>query len=464
MVDVKDISWGSYRSWSGPYYYGKVEHALPLPDPHGMLDEAVYVTAEAEGVATSVNAYDVCIMTLGAIQFCDRAPQLSATKLLGYVAANHSDKDHVISALAPALEASAATFRPNDKGEWRFYLGTRRVDSKSRQRELYMKGASGKKGQWRTEQKAHARLWAACLASVFEDEEARALQAEYTKPRMMSFVGSRAKALLFDRLDDSVSQADPTWVRALRVAYITFGVNNPKWAQQAVLHAHRKSKQPKWSPAYVIDCLRELVYRKGITIYPHRYHGIRPVLEELYGIYLPIKAAELRTAGRFIDASKGLFHCLKSVQAALERLGFDPGRIDGVMGGKTSAAAMAFQEANNSESPPLSRLPTSGILTDLTLSVLADAERLRRVQEDEPVTLPPQDEPSEVSDDGGVEPPSNVVDSPRGEPVVEATDPEPDGDVPGKEDAGGDQHIVVKIAMAIWGFIQQILAWKKGQA
>jgi len=309
-----------------------------------------------------------------------------------------------------------------------------------------MKGASGKKGAWSRTQKAHAKIWAACLASVFEDEEAKVLQARFTKPRMMTFVRNSAKKILFTD-DEEKAGANTKWVRALQVAYITFGVNNPKWASEAIAAANANSTQKKWSPAYFVDCLESLTYQKGITIYPHRYDSIRPVLEDLYGIYLPNKAHELKSASVFIDSTSGHFYCLKSIQHALHKLRFKPGKIDGLMGTKTRAATKAFQIANNSESPPLKRLLTNGVLTRKTLSALAKADQLRSVQEE---TAPHSNGLHEVDEEVYDTLPPDDETSPVIEPVVEAIDSTLV--VSHAIDKSNDTHIVIRILLAVWNF------------
>lgn len=53
---------------------------------------------------------------------------------------------------------------------------------------------------------------------------------------------------------------------------------------------------------------------------------------------------------------------IRAAQAALQRLGYDPGPIDGAMGQRTASAISAFQRA--------SQLPQTGSLTPETLSRL----------------------------------------------------------------------------------------------
>lgn len=347
MVSLSQIKVGSYSSYEGPYYYGK--HHWELPKNHDFLDEAFYVTSKTEGTLESINMYDRAICTVGSIQWADFAPQFYVMKLLNYVAENHSDPEFINKTLQTALEISNASFKKNSSGERRFFLKDKEVTTQAMQRELYFGGASGRKGQWTKIQLAHAKTWAAGLATVFENKEAQDLQAKFTKNRLMSFVSSYARTSLFNADDPTFKKANPKHVSLLQAAYISFAVNSPLWASNALKHADKATHIKKWSLEYVANVLNELVYNKGISIYPARYRAIRPTLISLYGTSLPKNPAELLKIidDMFYNASDGSIKNIKHVQLKLNELGINVGNADGIIGDKTKTGINIFKKKNN---------------------------------------------------------------------------------------------------------------------
>lgn len=294
MATPSDMNWGHYSSYEGVYYWGK--RRWKLPADHGVLDEYVFVMSSSEGCLDAMNLVDRCILSGGAIGWCDAYPQLSYTKLLGSVAEKHHDPTYLQRTLKPALDASGASFKKNASGQWRFFIGSQEVNTQELQRKLYFAGSSGKTGDWTGAQKAHAKLWAACCATVFEDADAQRIQIEYTKPKMMGFVTAYAKEVLFDDGDPKLAGADMRLVKALRAVYVSFAGNNPTWANAAIKNASVRSRHDKWSRAWCIDVMHDLTFLKGIKIYPDRYAKVAAVVDALYGIDLPKTAAGLREA------------------------------------------------------------------------------------------------------------------------------------------------------------------------
>lgn len=371
MATVDEIKWGAYKDMEGPFYWGK--HRFELPANSDIQDEMVYITSLTEGCADAINGYDSCIWTGGGLQWCDRAPFFLYAKLLGYIAEHHSNQQHIHDCLEPALKASNARFQEDGRGGWRFFLVRDKpieVTTQALQRELYFAGASGKKGEWSKAQRQHAKLWAACCATIFEDQEAIALQLRYTKDRVPQFALPEAKRILFDDSDPLLKGAMANWVRAARVTYISFAANNPTWALRALKEAD-ESKHVKYSPPWVVNLIRLLVSQH--KIYPHRYKTIRPKLEEIYGIDLPNTAEELERGDIFIEFSEGLYTNLKDIQAALIYLGYEPGPVDGLMGSQTRAAIKLFQADAG--------LEVSGKLKPATIQYMADQETKTRAEE-----------------------------------------------------------------------------------
>lgn len=292
MVTAAKIQWGSYQSYSGPFYWGK--HKWKLPADHDTMDELVFVMSSSEGNLDAMNLYDRCILSGGAIGWCDAWPQISYTKLLGLVADQHPDAGYIGRTLRPALDASGASFKKNASGQWRFFIGSQEVNSQDLQRKLYFAGSSGKTGDWTAEQKERAKLWAACCATVFEDPHAQRIQIEYTKPKMMGFVTAYAKEILFDDKDPKLVGADPLLVKSLRAIYVSFAGNNPTWASAAIKNAALRSKHDKWTRGWCVDVLHDLTFLKGIKIYPERYAKVVAVTEKLYAVGLPVDAQALK--------------------------------------------------------------------------------------------------------------------------------------------------------------------------
>jgi len=340
MVTITRIRWGRYGSYSGPFYYGTCK--WKLPETHDFLDEAFYVTQAAEGSLNSVNMYDRCICTVGSIQFCDAYPQLSVMKLLGRVIEEHPDPTAIYAILQPVLNASQSEFKKNARGQWRFFLKGKEVNSKRMQQKLYLGGSSGLTGEWSKEQTLAAKTWASCFASIFEDQHAQNIQAKFTKERLMSFVQFAAKETIFGSDQPAAGSTDETWAHVLQAAYISFAVNNPTWAAKALKVATTSTKFKKWSGGYVIDCLRSLVYNRQIKLYPIRYAAIRPELEKIYGIDLPTSANELATSTLVAD-SNGNFTSNKQLQKKLAELGYYDGKIDGILGKGSGIAMDSFR-------------------------------------------------------------------------------------------------------------------------
>lgn len=290
-IDASKIAWSAYGNFSGPYFRGTIDY--PLLDNPDFLDYCLEVLSVTEGKMNAVNGYDSCIISLGTIQWCDKI--FSATNMLGYIQEYHSNPNFVNEILNIPLNLSGASFKKTLSGKWRFVFNDNRgeISSNTKQRDLYFKGASGKKGEWSEEQKSHAKEWAAGFANLLADPEAMKYQIAYTKPRLMSFVSNEAKEILFQN-NEATNDNEKKLTLLIRTAYISFAANNPKWALEALKNAVAASKYEKWSYEWVVDVLRELTFFKGIRIYPIRYEAIRPVLERIYKISLPKMASVLK--------------------------------------------------------------------------------------------------------------------------------------------------------------------------
>jgi hypothetical protein len=285
MVTPEKIGWSSYGGYEGPFFHGLRGFKLPA-EPDEADRYLAAITAAEGGHYDAINMYDRGIISVGVIQWIE-AGQYSVSGMLGHVI-EKCGSDAVMVPLKPALDACNATFRKNAKGQWRFFFNDAKgeVDTLEKTRILFL-GCPGLKGTWTPEAKSRAKLWAACVANVWSTDEACRAQNTYTRPRLVWFVMADAKKLLFD------PEPDTGWVGALRAAFMTFAINRPSTANDMVKAAAAHLKSPKWSPDWCTGVLKQLTFGPKIAIYPVRYNGIRPVLEQLWGVSLPKTAQDL---------------------------------------------------------------------------------------------------------------------------------------------------------------------------
>lgn len=284
-VTVNQTMWGSYGAYEGPAYYGHIRYDAPGVD---FLEKAFLVTSATEGALNSVNMYDSCIMTVGAIQWCDRG-SFAVCDMVGKVA-EVCGVDYVLGILDPALKLSNATFKQNAAGKWRFYLdgGATEVNTVALQQKLYL-SCSGAKGSFSADARIHARTWCAAMASLWDDQRAQKAQVDFTKPKLMSFVFGGARSLFGDS-----SVPETGWSGMLKAACISYCINSPAAVGKAV--AGCKSTFPKWSAEWCLDVLAAITF-VGINTFPARYNAIRPVLEAQFGVVLPKNTAALAAKG-----------------------------------------------------------------------------------------------------------------------------------------------------------------------
>ncbi|MDI3291231.1 peptidoglycan-binding domain-containing protein [Polyangium sp. 15x6] len=369
MTTSSDIGWGTYQQYEGPFFRGKIAFNLDdinetaLGSSSGQSLDArllAVVTSTEGGRYDAINMYDRCIVSVGLIQWCE-AGQYSVSALLGRIAEREPS---LLAPLSPALAASNAEFKKNAAGKYRFFYldGAGEVDSADKQRRLFFQGCSGLKGAWQDAPKAHAKHWASCLADMLAQPLARVVQVEHTLPKLVGFCMPDAKKILFE--EDLPSEG---LVGAVRAAYISFAANLPAVANTQLKEAIVKTKETKWSRAWALDVLRQLTFGPKITIYPHRYKAIRPVLERLYGVDLPDMAEELLGEPRESAEHGHDLTSVQGVQKGLIALGYDLGTsgADGHMGNRTKKAITEFQSVHG--------LTPDGVVGPKTHAALATA-------------------------------------------------------------------------------------------
>lgn len=285
-ITPKMIGWGSYSSNSGPYFKGTIKYELP-PNPN-FQEKTLYIISKTEGNINSVNMYDSCIISVGMIQYCERFNLVSI--LLGRVA-EICGIESVLVPLEDAMKRSNCTFKRDRNGKWRFYFTDSRgvVDTTTKKKELFL-ACSGTKESWTPEAVEHAKLWAACMANVWQTAKAQQVQIDYIKENLMSFVMNDARKILFG---DVVEVQSSGWAGATRSAYISFAANNPTKANEQVKKFFLETNLKKWSPEWCVGLIQKLTFGPKIKIYEHRYEVIRPHIERLFDVRLPESADKL---------------------------------------------------------------------------------------------------------------------------------------------------------------------------
>lgn len=332
MIVLQDVRWGSYDKYEGPWTTGSELYKLPSRSTDAEKFMAV-VTATEGGRYDAVNMYDVCLWTAGIIQWCNRPPQFSVDNLMGKV---YEADPALLGPLTSLAKERGYSFGLRGAA-YRFYK-TSSIDTVPLQQALYFKEASGEKGSWGSEDKAWARRWCLATAQVLAQEGAKTAQVAYTAPKMESFAFKAGRELLRRAPTTPVGYA---W----RAMYLSFAANNPSKAAAAAEAAQRETtgRVPEWSAEWLVVMARHLTFDPGVSIYPHRYNKIRPVIESLWGVDLPDTADGIAALVQSGVASKWMDPV--EIQRALVALGYDlgPSGADGNFGGMTREALRRFE-------------------------------------------------------------------------------------------------------------------------
>jgi hypothetical protein len=353
MITKKDLGWGSYRDYSGFYFWGRHHYSMPASPRSIDLLYAVAMATEG-GCTDSFNGYDSCGWSLGRYQVTELCSDFKVSALLGDVMENCP---FAMDELNSALDRTEFGFAKID-GRWGFTDKTgplRRSAAASRR--LYSGNSDGK--TWTYADKEHAASFIVPLINIWDYPEAGIIQDAFMQRRLPSFVMADVRNVFY--------YPDIKELGAAKAAMVSFSLNRATSAAAMWKLALGTSKFTPGSPDWLIDVVAALTFGPGIGIYPQRYEDIAPLLNRLYGVDLPLKADALHALRPTIPlapvAPVGL--TTAGIQAALLKLGYDlgPAGADGKMGPKTKAAIKDFQSRNS--------LTPDGVVGPLTAAALS---------------------------------------------------------------------------------------------
>jgi hypothetical protein len=354
MVTESDILWSSYSSYEGPYFPGKIRYSIP--ENPSFRDKLIrVVTATEGGTYDAINMYDTCILTVGVVQLCEKLGLVSS--MLGEC--SRTDFQLVQGGLGKLpipleLKQSGQTWRM-------FVKGKEVISSPDAMKRVFFNGSTGKKGEWKPEDKQFAKRVACVFANLWESESLKIGQNRYIKNRIMSFVVDRSKKLLFTSL------VEDGYEGATKALFISYSLNNPSLADSGLFAA---TQDPAWTTAdwktRFNVAAKHIIYDSKIAIWPGRYPKVHDAIEKLFNVQLPT-LQEIAGDVHSHDISPENLGTVKDVQGALLKLGYDlgPKRDDGVLGDKTKGAIVAFQCKNG--------IKPNGVVDSQTKAALLNA-------------------------------------------------------------------------------------------
>ncbi len=284
MITVTQVGWSHYHTHEGPFFGGDFT-ALKVPlagRDDSFASKVLAVTAAAEGGSwSSINMYDGGLVSVGALQFIDVAPQFGVTRMLGEVA-ERCGLDVVLEALKPALDLSNATFQKLTVG-WGFVAHNEIVHTITQQQQLYFGDAQGNTlGSFTDEKRLIAKTWAACLANVWYIPGAVEAQSAYCLRRVVTdFVWGNLKADLFGN-----DVPDDGWIGATKAMLLSYAVNMPAIVVKQY-DAVRSNTNERFSPEWCLEVLHGVVVNGGVDVWRARWAANMPVVERAFGVKLP---------------------------------------------------------------------------------------------------------------------------------------------------------------------------------
>lgn len=344
MVTAKQILWGSYREFSGPYFPGNVSITPPVnPSPLQKVALVTMATESGGGRPNAYNGYDKCKVTLGLPQFCEAVAEQAST-FLGHL---HTTVAGSMDGVIMFARQLGGDFRPVPGLGWRFVdQAGKPVVTDVQRNAFFLGGSSGKKNDWTDAQIAYAKTWAATFVNALAQPETFDAHLAYTAARLPRYVMDATSKVM---LAPSKGQyADTGWLGAVQAMVVSFSANNSVWAHEHFQRFVRANPGlPVGSREFAVGLASALTFGPRIAIYPGRYNDIRPVIERLYGVDLPDLASQLPpfvpTASSPYDLST-----IRGLQQALLALDYDlgPDGANGRVDKLTQAAVVAFQTDN----------------------------------------------------------------------------------------------------------------------
>jgi hypothetical protein len=283
-VDISQIGWSRYHDREGCFFGGSVKVAV-AERTASFAERVLSLTSAAEGGHwNSINMYDAGLVSVGAIQFID-VGSFQVTDMLGAVADELGDT-YIQSVLKPALDLCGARFVKIAPGMWRFSLGDVIVNDRNLQNKLYFGDSVGNMlGSYDDAKRLRAKTWAACLASVWLDPRAVAVQSKFTLPRLISgFVWAELKRDLY-----TGDQPEDGWLGALRAMLLSFAVNAPAVVVKRYA-ACRSNGSTFGTPEWCLAVLRGVVIGAGIDVWPARWVAERDLVKKMFGVVVPTYA------------------------------------------------------------------------------------------------------------------------------------------------------------------------------
>lgn len=283
-VTPEQLKWGNFGDREGCFHLGTLK--VGVPDAAApFAEKIVALVAAAEGGAwNSMNMYDRGLLSLGAIQFIDVAPQFFVTDMLDSMARTLGG-DVVQAALKPALDLVRAEFKIEPvSGKYRYFLDGKIVATKLQQNILYFGDGTGNvKGAFDPLKRKICRTWGACIMNLMTLDGAVDVQAEYTYKRILTtFLWGKAKPLF-----NQPGLAEYGWQAAIRALVVSYAVNSPATAMRRVDAFLSRTKEPAWSPIWCLEMLRSVAVEGGINIWSDRYKSQIAATKAIFGIELP---------------------------------------------------------------------------------------------------------------------------------------------------------------------------------
>lgn len=300
-------------------------------------DILTVVSATEGGSLAAAQNYDVCEMTAGLLQACERYGLVA--KLLGSI------RDEARVALEPLDQLGVEVRRGKSFRFWRADVGT--VDTAGEIQKVFLGGSSGRIGHFDEVQEQDSRVHMAALATVLADPLAAQPQVD--------FWGRKCRGFALGKLAEAIEEAeqdkrgDPV-AGAFVAAALSYAANNPLRAKLAYEHAAHTNPPEQWTQDWLEHCLTWFTKgppeKPAPALYAHRYAAIRPVLEKLFALDLPDNAAELEGLLSTMEAQRILVHVLGY---DLGPSGPDGDGVDGNWGAKTTAALLDVERRHPDE-------------------------------------------------------------------------------------------------------------------